>query len=224
MRTTKPKVILFDVNETLLDITPVKQRIGDLLVDTAAPDLWFSMMLHYSLVMSTSGQYASFTDIGSAALQMLARNFDVNLSFEDAKTELAMMARLQPHSDVVDALTRLQKGGWRMAILTNSSQAGAQAQMAHAGLEGFFERQLSVESVSKYKPDPAVYHWAVQEMQVSADECMLVAAHGWDVAGAKWAGLQTAFVARPGQQKFPLGPAPDLDASDIGTFADAMGA
>jgi 2-haloacid dehalogenase len=52
---------------------------------------------------------------------------------------------------------------------------------------------------------------------------MLVAAHGWDVAGAKWAGLLTAFIAREGQQKFPLAPAPDIDVPDLEALARQFG-
>lgn len=60
-----------------------------------------------------------------------------------------------------------------------------------------------------------MYEWAAREMDVDVGQCMLVAAHAWDVAGAKWAGLQAAFIAREGQQKFPLAPAPDVDAPDL---------
>ena len=59
-------------------------------------------------------------------------------------------------------------------------------------------------------------------MKVEPSECMLVAAHGWDVAGAKWAGLQTAFIARKGQQKFPLSPPPDIDVADLAALAEAL--
>ena len=38
---------------------------------------------------------------------------------------------------------------------------------------------------------------------------MLVAAHGWDIAGAKQAGWQAAFIARPGKVLYPLAIAPD---------------
>lgn len=61
-------------------------------------------------------------------------------------------------------------------------------------------------------------------MKVEPFECMLVAAHGWDVAGAKWAGMQTAFIAREGQQKFPLAIPPDIDVSDLASLADALSA
>lgn len=223
-KTPGPKVLLFDVNETLLDIGPLKKRVGEILDDPRAPELWFATLLQYSLAMTVSQQYAAFPDIGAAVLQMMARNSGVALGEDQAKDALSVMRTLAPHSDVMPALARLRDAGWRMATLTNSSGAGARAQMEHAGLAQCFERQLSVESVGKFKPHASVYQWAAKEMRVEASECMLIAAHGWDVAGAKWAGLQTAFIARAGQQKFPLAPPPDIDVSDLGALADALSA
>lgn len=219
----RPRVLLFDVNETLLDTGPLKQKIGDLLQDATGGNLWFTTMLHYSLVMTVSDQYAGLSEVGAATLQMLARNSDVSLDPEEAKAVIAGMRSLAPHPDVAPALERLQQSGMRMATLTNSAQAGVKAQMAHAGLERFFERQLSVESLRMFKPHRAVYEWAAKEMGVQPNECMLVAAHGWDVAGAHWAGLQTAFVARERQQKFPLAEPPDVDVGDLSALADHFG-
>ncbi|NUO71603.1 MAG: HAD-IA family hydrolase, partial [Frateuria sp.] len=134
------------------------------------------------------------------------------------------MKSLAPHPDVQPALERLRVAGVRMATLTNSSAAGVSAQLANAGLTRFFERQLSVEAVGRFKPDRAVYEWAAREVGATPSRCMLVAAHGWDVAGAAWAGLRTAFVAREGQQKLPLAPSPDLEVADLGALAKALGA
>lgn len=219
---TRPRVLLLDVNETLLDMTPIKQQIDDLLLQSGSSNLWFSMTLHYSLVMTLSGSHAEFTDIGAAALRMLARNSDIALSESDAKQLLSGMKTLSPHPDVAPALDRLRKAGFRLATLTNSSQSGVEAQLKHASLTDFFERQLSVETPKLFKPHREVYLWASREMGVTPAECMLVAAHGWDVAGAKWAGLQTAFVARQQQQLFPLADEPDLDVADLQALAEAL--
>ena len=219
---SKPRVLFFDVNETLLDLAPLKRRIGDVLVDPGKAELWFATTLQHSLAMTVAGQYAAFTDIGAAVLQMLARNSDIAMSAEDAKQVLSVMRELAPHTDVAPAVKRLKASGMRLATLTNSSQAGIKSQMAHAGLSEFFEHQLSVESVGKFKPHADVYRWAARALGFALGDCMLVAAHGWDVAGAKWAGMQTAFIAREGQQKFPLAPAPDLDVADLSALADAL--
>ncbi len=121
-------------------------------------------------------------------------------------------------------MERLRRAGYRLATLTNSSKAGVEAQLEHAGLAGFFEQQLSVETPQLFKPHGAVYGWAAAEMKVAPSTCMLVAAHGWDVAGAKWAGLQAAFIARKAQQKFPLAEPPDIDVADLVALADALAA
>jgi 2-haloacid dehalogenase len=50
----------------------------------------------------------------------------------------------------------------------------------------------------------------------------LVAAHAWDVVGALQAGYVAAFVARPGKVLFPLGPMPDIVASDCEAVAQRI--
>lgn len=221
---TRPKFLIFDVNETLLDMAPIKQAIDDLLLEPDSSSLWFSTLLHYSLVMSAADRHADFMEIGVAALQMVGRNRDRAIDDADARQLLSGMRRLAPHPDVASALTRLQRAGFRLATLTNSSQASVKAQLDHAGLADFFEKQLSVETPQRFKPHASVYRWAVGELGAQPADCMLVAAHGWDVAGAKWAGLQAAFIARAYQQKFPLAEPPDIDVANFSALADALGA
>lgn len=220
----RPQFLVFDVNETLLDMAPIKQAIDDLLLEPDGSALWFSTLLHYSLVMSVADRHADFMDIGVAALQMVGRNRDRAIDDADARQLLSGMRRLAPHPDVVSALTRLQRAGFRLATLTNSSQASVEAQLGHAGLTDFFEKQLSVQTPKRFKPHASVYSWAVAELGAQPPECMLVATHGWDVAGAKWAGLQAAFIARAHQQKFPLAEPPDIDVADFDGLCDALGA
>ena len=88
-------------------------------------------------------------------------------------------------------------------------------QMTHAGLTKLFDGLLSIENVGKYKPHAEVYRWAAGQAEAEVSECLLVAAHGWDVAGAAWVGMKTAFVARPGQQMFPLGPVIDITVPSL---------
>ena len=83
---------------------------------------------------------------------------------------------------------------------------------------------FSVEEVRVYKPHPRVYLDAVRRMRVAPGQAMLVAAHGWDVAGAGWAGLQTTFVARDSERPFPLADRPTLTVNDLGELADRLGA
>jgi 2-haloacid dehalogenase len=179
-------------------------------------------MLQYSLVMTVNDQYAPLQEIGAAILEMMAKDRDVVLSEDDAKTALLPLLSLPPHPEVRPALLKLRDAGFRMATLTNSSSAGSRAQLEHAGIAEFFEKQLSVESLRKFKPHGEVYRWASEEMQVRPEECMLIAAHAWDVAGAAWAGMSTAFIARVGNQTFSLAKPTQFHASDLDALAERL--
>lgn len=219
---TRPKVIFFDVNETLLDFAPLKASLGEALggrLELAT--LWFTTLLQYSLVKTVADRYSNFDEIGAACLKMVAGAHGITLVGDAAERCLAPMRSLPPHPDVVPALMRLRDAGFRLAALTNSSRAAVADQMKNAGLTEFLEVLLSVEEVGLYKPHAHVYRWAARQVGVDVSECLLVAAHGWDVAGAAWAGMRTAFIARPGHQAFPLGPPIDIV---VPSFAELPGA
>ncbi|WP_417385325.1 haloacid dehalogenase type II [Gimesia sp.] len=212
----RPKCLFFDVNETLLDLDAMKASVAAAL--GGRPDLlplWFTTMLQHSLVATVGDHYEDFGVIGAATLQMVARNQGIDLSDDAAKQALAPIRSLPAHPDVRPALEQLKQAGYRMVTLTNSSQAGVDAQMKNAGLTDLFEDRLSVEHVQMFKPHSHVYKWASRKMNVPPEDCMLIAAHGWDIAGALWAGWRGAFVARPGAQLYPLAKQPEINKPDM---------
>ncbi|MBV8276145.1 MAG: haloacid dehalogenase type II [Verrucomicrobia bacterium] len=212
----RPKLLFFDVNETLLDLNAMKTVIGDAL--GSRPELlslWFTTMLHYSLVVTLADQYNDFGELGFAALLTVARNHGVTLSPEIAQQAVSVIRSLPAHPDVRPALEDLENEGFRMVTLTNSSQAAVDAQIQNAGLTDLFEQRLSVQEVQLFKPHSHVYRWAARKLGFAPEECMLVAAHGWDVAGAIWAGCRAAFISRPGAQLFPLAPVPEIVEPDM---------
>jgi 2-haloacid dehalogenase len=219
----RPGMIFFDVNETLLDLTPLRESVGQALGGRPelAP-LWFTTLLQHSLVATVADRYRNFDEIGAACLRMVAQSHGVDLSGDAAQRCLARMRRLPSHPDVIPALEHLRHAGFRLATLTNSSQAALADQMQNAGLAGFFEMLLSVEEVGLYKPHAHVYRWGARRVGLDVSECLFVAAHGWDVAGAAWAGMRTAFIARPGQPVYPLGPAADITVPSFQGLPDAV--
>jgi 2-haloacid dehalogenase len=219
----RPKMLFFDVNETLLDLNAMKPVVGEAL--GSRPDLlslWFTTMLQYSLVVTVTDQYQHFGEVGVAALLMVARNHSVNLSLEEARRAVSSIMSLPAHPDVRPALEELKGEGFRMVTLTNSSQKAVDAQMQNANLTDLLEKQLSVEEVQLFKPHSHVYKWAARKMGLAPEECMLVAAHGWDIAGATWSGWRAAFISRPGAQLFPLAPAPEIVESDMRSAAKRL--
>jgi len=221
----RPQVLLFDVNETLLDLSPLRQAINQEFGFEFAFTQWFGLLLQYSLVETVTGSYHDFRELGGAALTMLAQALGQPARPAARQHELlAVLAELPPHPDVSPGLEALRQAGFRLATLTNSPGATLQKQLAHAGLAHFFEQALSIDEGQRYKPHPATYHTACQRLGIAPADTLLVAAHGWDVAGALRAGLAAAFVARPGQAEFPLGPPPTYTAPTLVDLAHQLAA
>lgn len=221
---TKPKVIIFDVNETLLDLENMRKSVGTALNgrDDLLP-LWFSTMLHHSLVVSGTGDYQTFGNIGVASLQMVAEINKIEITKEEATTAILQPLRSLPaHADVAEGLAKLKAQGYKLVTLTNSSLKGVQLQLKNAKLSQYFDANLSIESVGVFKPYLSTYQWALKEIGVNADEALMVAAHGWDIAGADKAGLQTAFVRRPGKVLFPLADKPDYNVLDVNELVKTL--
>ena len=220
----KPKVIVFDVNETLLDLESMRGSVGAALGgrEDLLP-LWFSTMLHHSLVTTVSGDYQDFGAIGVAALLMVAQSNQIPLSAQQAKTAItSSLFNLPAHEDVKQGLTKLRQLGFNVVSFTNSSNQGVKTQFENAGLTQYFAARFSVEDVKVFKPDLRSYKWLLKQLNVKPKEALMVAAHGWDVAGAKAAGLQTAFVARSGKTLYPLAQKPDYVVSDLNELAQLL--
>ena len=218
----RPALLLFDINETLLDLAPLRAGIERIL--PGAAELWFTTMLQYATAMNLAGRFAPLPEIGAAALRMLAEGRGIALSPRQAQAALAAITRLPAHPDVAPALARLRAAGFRLAALSNSTTAGLRAQLAHAGLAPLFDAQFSVQDFGVYKPHPGVYLGAAARMRIAPAQAMLVAAHGWDVAGAGWAGLRTAFVCRGDKRPFPLAAEPGFTVQDLAELADRLNA
>jgi len=214
-----PRIIVFDVNETLLNLRDMEPLFEEAFSDKTALGEWFALLLLHSEVATLAGPYFDFATIARAALQMTASARGFDLSESAADRILRAMASMPPHPEVPDALQTLLDAGLRLVTLTNSSQRVLEQQMANAGLARFFERNFSVDTVKRFKPAPEPYRMVAGELGVETRDLRMVAAHAWDIVGALQAGCAGAFVSRPGKVMFPLGPQPDIQGANLSEVA-----
>lgn len=217
-----PRVCVFDVNETLLDIAALDPHFERAFGNGAVRREWFSQLLQTAFVVTITDAYADFATIGGAALEMVAARHGRTLSADDRQSILSGMRQLPPHPDVRESLERLRRAGLRLATLTNSPPQAAEAQLTFAGIRDLFEQVLSVDAVHRFKPARESYQMAAQRLGVDIGQTRLIAAHAWDVAGALRAGCAAAFVARPGQVLDPLAPPPDVVGADLHAVVDQI--
>ncbi len=217
-----PRVIVFDVNETMLDTNALEPHFERVFGEKSALREWFSQLLLYSEVATIAGPYFDFSTIAGAALDMTAASREVKLSSNDKEQILKAMLSLPPHPDVHDALAPLRDAGLRLVTLTNSSPRAMEEQLKSAGIEDYFERKFSVDSVRKYKPAPETYQMVAMELDLTTSDLRMVAAHAWDIIGAMRAGCAAAFVARPGKVLNPLLDEPDIVGPDLLAVAEQI--
>ena len=217
----QPELLIFDVNETLLDMSKIKEGINEALNSESAFLLWFSRLLEFSLVETLTGNYVDFGEVGKAVLKITGRNYSVELS-EEKISEILSTTKLPAHSEVPKALEQLKKAGYRLVPLTNGGKDTLAAQLEYAGLNKYFDSTYSVESVKKFKPHPDPYKFVLEQEEVAKENAMLVAAHGWDITGAQRAGLLTGFIGRPGKYLYPNGKAPEISGKNLQDLADQL--
>ena len=212
-----PKLILFDVNETLLDLGPAKQAIAQLFDGRAdLARLWFSAVLHYSLVESLTRSISTFEEIGSAVIEMIAGQIDKPLDPARVRRVFSeSMSTLEPHDDVPVGLQALSDHGYRIAALTNSSKEPIDTLFTRVGIGKYFESIYSAQDTKHYKPHPAAYTQVLEDTKLQPDEIMMAASHAWDLMGARQVGLQTAFLARPNMHFYPNAEPPDHSVGDL---------
>ncbi len=215
-------VCVFDVNETLLDLAALDPVFERIFGRPGRRGRWFGHLQELFLTATVIGEHRPFGDHAMAALALLAEIEGVGLGDEGRAAVRDGMASLPPHPDVRPALERLRDGGVRLAALTQSAQPVLDAQLRAAGLAGLLDPALSADDVGRLKPAREAYAYAAQRLGVGLGDLTLVAAHAWDIAGARAAGARTAFVARPGKALDPLAPPPDLVVADLGELADEL--
>lgn len=217
-----PRVIVFDVNETLLDVRALDPLFTRMFGVASARQSWFGQVLQSAFVTTLTGRYENFSRIWVTALEMTAVRYGISLAPDDYTAVLAGMRTLPPQSDVPGALERLHSAGLRLAALTNSTEEVAIAQLTNAGINHFFENIFSADIVRRLKPAPEPYEYAAIRLGVPVERIRMVATHAWDIAGALCAGCTTAFVGRPGTALDPLFPRPDITGADMIEVAEQI--
>lgn len=194
---TTPSVIVFDVNETLSDMS----SMGSRFVDVGAPDylarVWFAALLRDGFALAAAGGSAKFSVIGAEILRGLFRGLALNRPLDPAvRHVMDGLGELALHPDVADGVRALKENGLRLVTLSNGSTVLADAMLRAAAIRSDFEALLSVEDASAWKPVRAAYRYAASACGVQPAEMLLVAVHPWDIHGAAQAGLRTAWLSR----------------------------
>lgn len=135
--------------------------------------------------------------------------------------------KLPPWPDAATGLPALKRR-YLLAPCSNGSIALMARLARFAGLP--WDAVLGADIARAYKPQPVVYRASAAALGLAPEAVMMVAAHNYDLAAARAAGLATAFVSRPDEHgpdtPGERDPTADWDvvAADFNDLARRLGA
>jgi 2-haloacid dehalogenase len=215
-------LIVFDVNETLLDLTTLEPTFERIFREKGTLRLWFANFILYSSALTVAGCYVPFTDIGSAVMKMLADTRGIRIEEADKKELFEKFSTMPPHPEVPGALQKLRDAGFRLFTLTDNLPEVQTRQLEHAGIVGFFERRFSADGVKHHKPSRQAYAQVERSLGVEPSQLCLIACHTWDTLGAVAAGWEAALIKRVGNDLLGVGPQAQIVGADLDDVADRL--
>jgi 2-haloacid dehalogenase len=221
---TPPDVVVFDVNETLSDLRPLRVAFQAAGVPGSLLETWFAAVLRDGFALAVNDTARPFQQVAVAVLRsLLAAQDDVRMPLDDAvESIMAGFMQLGVHPDVAAGLQLLADAGVRVVTLSNGSAGVAQGLLERAGLSDLVEQTLSVEQAGRWKPHPRSYGWAAQHLGVAAHRLALLAVHAWDVDGASRAGWTGAWLNRTGAPYPEVFLPPALTARDLPALVERL--
>jgi len=215
-------LIVFDVNETLLDLETMEPTFERIFGDKSAMRLWFANLIMYSAALTVAGCYVPFTDIGSAVMKMLADTRGIRIGDKDRKELTERFSTMPPHPEVAAALRKLRDAGFRLFTLTDNLLEVQTRQLEHGGIVDLFERRFSADGVKHHKPSRQAYAYVEKSLGVEPFQLCFIACHTWDTLGAVAAGWKAALIKRVGNDVLGVGPQPQMVRNDLNGIADQL--
>ena len=216
------EALLFDVFGTVVDWrTGVAHEVeaffkdSDRTVDSVAfADSWRAKY-QPSMEEVRSGRrgYTVLDILHRENLDATLAEFDLDDAVDDEGRVCLNRAweKLPPWPDAVPGLEALHSC-YLLAPCSNGSIAMMARLARSAGLP--WDAIVGADIGRDYKPNAAVYRESAAALGLAPEQVMMVAAHNFDLAAAREAGLAAAFVSRPDEYgDGPVGK-PDLEPSD----------
>ena len=221
---TKRPLIVFDVNETLLDLNILEPLFANIFTTPGRMREWFAQVILYSEALSLAGRYVPFGTLGGGVLRMLGEIHGVAVTDDHVRQLGTLITDMPVHADVADGLAVLKDAGFSIVALTNSPKSAGPDPLDKAGLGPMFDQRFTVDTVQRFKPTPATYRLVQDTMKSDPDMTWLIAAHTWDMIGAQSFGWKAALVTRGVNAPLVLDgiPQPTLVVRDVGDAARAI--
>ncbi|HEX7011453.1 MAG TPA: HAD family hydrolase [Steroidobacteraceae bacterium] len=196
------RAVCFDLDNTLWDVWPVIQRAEQAMYDflaeryprvVAALTLEMMRKAREETAAAHPEMRHDFTFLRKQTLREHAREFGYAEQMVDEAFEAFIRARneVELYDDVLPGLERLRTS-YRLFSATNGN-----ADLHVIGIAHYFERSVAARQVGALKPDPVLFHKAIEGTGLKPEEVVYVGDDPeLDVEGARRAGMQAIWMNR----------------------------
>lgn len=216
--------LVFDAYGTIFDVHSVWRLAESHFPGKGAAlsTAWRTKQLEYTWLRTLMDRYEDFSRVTVSSLDWALESLGIDAEDAAKRSLIDEYRKLAVFPEVPKALERLAASK-PLAILSNGHPEMLDAVVDHNGLRARFRGGvLSVHPAKRFKPDPAVYRLAEEQLGVTRSLIGFVSSNGWDAAGAKSFGLRVFWVNRAGAPVERLGVRPDAVVRDLGQLAEHL--
>ncbi len=223
------RVLTFDIFGTVLDLSgslvpALRDLFATMRVDVDPAAFWADwrqrqrLEQHQDTILMLG--HRGYLDSARRALVHTLRRRAVDIDESGIAELLQTFYRLRAFPDAQEGLLRLA-GRYRLVALSNGDQQLLD-HLVSGSIKADFHRSLSVDRVGRFKPHPSVYRMAAADLGCEPGEMLMVAAHAFDILGARSCGYRGAYVNRYGLPYEDSDLRPDLEVGDFTELADRL--
>ena len=227
---SRVNTLCFDIFGTVLDLTgslegPTGRFLEELGSDLTGAEFYPQWRARQrieqfqdSLIMLG---HSGYLETCRRALAYALRANGIEFEPEQVERFMSVWQDLSPYPDSLEGLGRLS-GKYRLVALSNG-EPGYLSHLARNRIRFDFDRIISVNEAGAFKPHPSVYRTAARLLDAEPGEVMMVAAHSFDIMGARACGFRGAYVNRynlPYEDTDQY--TPDIEVEDFNHLADVL--
>jgi 2-haloacid dehalogenase len=188
------EAVVFDAMGTLFDLTSLDARFEAIGGTGATRDAWFERLLDTSKALTLLGEFEPFRELALSTLRTTLAGHGLDPAHADEIVDA--LGEIPAYPEAGAALSRIAAAGLPLAVLTNGGASQTRTLLEKSGLNEHIRQVFTTEEVEAYKPDPRPYSYVCESLGIEPGQAVLVAAHAWDVAGAKSAGYDAVWIDR----------------------------
>ena len=199
---SKKQYFVFDAFGTLFKTSEVTAQLAAIAGEKTSSLLavWRSKQLQYTWLRNEMQQYAPFHEVTRDALDFSMQLHGLDqVEIFDILLPLYDRPQLIGGADIL--LRKLKEQGKQTAILSNGTRSMLNNGVERTGIAPYIDHILSVDDIGRYKPDPAVYHMALDQLSVEAEQLIFFSSNQWDISGASLFGLDTCWINQYGETR-----------------------